>query len=59
MRLLEIMKLRIEHVLNLLDILSQIVDVPFDGFFQWELFLYLSTENLALHLLQWRALSSD
>lgn len=53
------MQLRIERVLNLLNILSQIVDMPFDGFFQWELFAYLSTENLAFHLLQWGALSSD
>lgn len=63
MRLLEIMQLRIEHVLNLLNSLSQIMDMPFfqimDGFFQWELFAYLITENLALHLLQQRASSSD
>lgn len=33
MGLLEIMQLRLEHVLNLLDVLSQTMDVPFDIFF--------------------------
>lgn len=60
MRQLETIQLRIKHVLNLLDILGQIMAVPFDTFFfQWELFSVLRYANLALHLLQQRALSLD
>lgn len=62
MRLLEITQLRVEHVLNLLDILSQIVDVFFNGFFSVGIicisqhrkfsFASPSTESFILRLIQ-------
>lgn len=59
MRILEIAQLRTEHIMTLLGILSQNMDKPFNGLFQWELFSYCSLKNLALYLLQLRTLSSD
>lgn len=59
MRILEITQLRTEHIMTLLGILSQNVDKPFDGLFQWELFSYCSLKNSALCLLPLRTLPSD
>lgn len=62
MRLLEITHLRLEHALNLLDVLSQTVDVPFGGFFSMGVisisqhrkfgFASPSTESFILRLIQ-------
>lgn len=59
MRILEIMQLRTEHIMTFLGILSQNMDKPFNGLFQWELFSYCSLKNSALYLLKLRTLPSD
>lgn len=59
MRILEITQLRTEHVVTFLGILSQNMDKPFNGLFEWELFSYCSLKNSALYLLQLRTLPSD
>lgn len=60
MRLLEIMQLKTEHFLNLLEIMRQFVNETSDGCFSVGVVgIFQSTPNLAFHLLQWRALSSD
>lgn len=51
--------MRTEHIMSLLDVLSQNVDKPFNGLFQGELFSYCRLKNLALYLLQLRTLPSD
>lgn len=59
MRILGIIQLRTECVMTLLSILSQNMDKPLNGLFQWELFSYCSLKNSALYLLQLTSLPSD